>query len=60
MKAKVFKTVALKKRNEAWLKVAELKMLRFGHVQGRDCEHIGRRMLSLELLEFVSLFHSYL
>ncbi|KAK2891510.1 hypothetical protein Q8A73_017175 [Channa argus] len=97
MKGKVFKTVvrpamlfgletvALKKRQEAELEVAELKMLRFslgvtrmdrirnedirgtahircfgdkvrearlrwfGHVQRRNCEYIGRRMLRLEL-----------
>ncbi|KAK2896145.1 hypothetical protein Q8A73_015633 [Channa argus] len=97
MKGKVFKTVvrpamlfgletvALKKRQEAELEVAELKMLRFslgvtrmdrirneyirgtahvrcfgdkvrearlrwfGHVQRRNCDYIGRRMLRLEL-----------
>ncbi|KAK2917518.1 hypothetical protein Q8A73_004265 [Channa argus] len=97
MKGKVFKmvvrpamlfgleTMALKKRQEAELEVAELKMLRFslgvtrmdrirnedirgtahvrcfgdkvrearlrwfGHVQRRNCEYIGRRMLRLEL-----------
>ncbi|KAF7651992.1 hypothetical protein LDENG_00102870 [Lucifuga dentata] len=69
-------TVALRKRQEAELEVAETKMLRFslneyirgtahvrcfgdkvrearlrwfGHVQRRDSEHIGRRMLRLEL-----------
>uniref|UniRef100_A0A3B3BTI6 ribonuclease H n=1 Tax=Oryzias melastigma TaxID=30732 RepID=A0A3B3BTI6_ORYME len=97
MKGKVYKTVVrpamlfgletvgLKKRQEAELEVAEMKMLRFslgvtrmdrirneyirgtahvrgfgdkvrearlrwfGHVQRRDSEYIGRRMLSLEL-----------
>ncbi|KAF7647206.1 hypothetical protein LDENG_00175930 [Lucifuga dentata] len=88
MKGKVYKTVvrpamlygletvALRKRQEAELEVAETKMLRFslneyirgtahvrcfgdkvrearlrwfGHVQRRDSEHIGRRMLRLEL-----------
>ncbi|KAF7667879.1 hypothetical protein LDENG_00044320 [Lucifuga dentata] len=88
MKGKVYKTVvrpamlygletvALRKRQEAELEVAETKMLRFslneyirgtahvrcfgdkvrearlrwfGHVQRRDSERIGRRMLKLEL-----------
>ncbi|KAK3542798.1 hypothetical protein QTP70_002998 [Hemibagrus guttatus] len=48
-------TVSLRKRQESELEVAELKMLRearlrwFGHVQRRDSEYIGRRMLDMEL-----------
>ncbi|KAK3565251.1 hypothetical protein QTP86_001670 [Hemibagrus guttatus] len=48
-------TVSLKKRQESELEVAELKMLRearlrwFGHVQRRESEYIGRRMLDMEL-----------
>ncbi|KAK3548215.1 hypothetical protein QTP70_005165 [Hemibagrus guttatus] len=48
-------TVSLRKRQESELEVAELKMLRearlrwFGHVQRRESEYIGRRMLDMEL-----------
>ncbi|KAK3564059.1 hypothetical protein QTP86_007531 [Hemibagrus guttatus] len=48
-------TVSLRKRQESELEVAELKMLRearlrwFGHVQRREREYIGRRMLDMEL-----------
>ncbi|KAK3571223.1 hypothetical protein QTP86_005426 [Hemibagrus guttatus] len=48
-------TVSLRKRQESELEVAELKMLRedrlrwFGHVQRRESEYTGRRMLDMEL-----------
>ncbi|KAK3523569.1 hypothetical protein QTP70_002478 [Hemibagrus guttatus] len=48
-------TVSLRKRQESELEVAEMKMLRearlrwFGHVQRRESEYIGRRMLDMEL-----------
>ncbi|KAK3566785.1 hypothetical protein QTP86_004517 [Hemibagrus guttatus] len=48
-------TVSLRKRQESELEVVELKMLRearlrwFGHVQKRESEYIGRRMLDMEL-----------
>ncbi|KAI5093161.1 hypothetical protein C0J45_17552, partial [Silurus meridionalis] len=41
-------TVALRKRQEVELKVREVRLRWFGHVQRRDMGYISRRMLRME------------